>query len=373
MKFTILKSSLLNALNTVSKAISNKNPNAILTGVKLELHESGLTLIGTDTDISISTFIPKSNNEEQIITIFETGNIIISCKYLLDIVRKFDNEVIEFELVEKSLLKVRDNLSDFSLNTMKVEDFPVIDFNESGSNVSIKSESLREIIDQTCFAASDKETRPILTGVNFKANGKVLECVATDSYRLARKIIDLDENATFNVTIPAKTLNEIGKILETESNINLSISQKKIIFSLKNTKISTRLISGAYPDTSKIIPTSFLYSLECSSQSIVNAIDRASLLSPEKSNFVKMSLSIESFIISSKSLEIGSVVEKIKNFIYTGERLDISFTAKYVIDAIRAIGSEEISILLNGDMKTFIIKNKNDDSNIQLVQPVRTY
>ena len=143
-------------------------------------------------------------------------------------------------------------------------------------------------------------------------------------------------------------------------NITLSISSKKIIFNLKNTKISTRLISGVYPDTSKIIPTSFLYSLDSSSQSIVNAIDRASLLSPEKSNFVKMSLSEDSFVISSKSLEIGSVVERIKNFIYHGDRLDISFTARYVIDAIRAIGSEEVTILLNGDMKTFIIKNKND-------------
>ena len=184
MKFTILKTSLLNALNTVSKAISNKNPNAILTGVRLDLTELGLTLIGTDTDISISTFISKNENDEQIITVFETGSIIISCKYILDIVRKFDSEIIEFELVEHSLLKVRDNLSDFSLNTMKVEDFPNIDFEENGSPVVIKGESLREIIAQTSFAASDKETRPILTGVNFKANGKVLESVATHSKTL---------------------------------------------------------------------------------------------------------------------------------------------------------------------------------------------
>ena len=109
MKFTILKTSLLNALNTVSKAISNKNPNAILTGVRLDLNELGLTLIGTDTDISISTFISKNEGDEQVITIFETGSIIISCKYILDIVRKFDSEVIEFELVENSLLKIRDN------------------------------------------------------------------------------------------------------------------------------------------------------------------------------------------------------------------------------------------------------------------------
>ena len=137
MKFTILKTSLLNALNTVSKAISNKNPNAILTGVRLDLNELGLTLIGTDTDISISTFISKNEGDEQVITIFETGSIIISCKYILDIVRKFDSEVIEFELVENSLLKIRDNLSDFSLNTMKVEDFPNIDFEDAGNPVVI--------------------------------------------------------------------------------------------------------------------------------------------------------------------------------------------------------------------------------------------
>ena len=213
MKFTILKTNLLNALNTVSKAISNKNPNAILTGVRLDLNELGLTLIGTDTDISISTFISKNENDEQIITVFETGSIIISCKYILDIVRKFDSEVIEFELVEHSLLKVRDNLSDFSLNTMKVEDFPNIDFEDAGNPVVIKSESLREIIDQTCFAASDKETRPILTGVNFKANGKVLECVATDSYRLAKKTITLGNPSEeeINIVIPGKNIIELDE------------------------------------------------------------------------------------------------------------------------------------------------------------------
>lgn len=373
MKCTIVKNKLLNALNTVCKAVQNKNPNAILTGIKLELSEAGLTLIGSDSDLTISSFLPVSENNETIITVFQSGSVVVSGKYILDIVRKLDCDIIEFDLVETSLMKIRDNISDFSLNTMRLEDYPLIDFAIVGSILKLPSETLRTIIEQTAFAASDKETRPILTGVNFKGENRHLECVATDSYRLARKVIEMESDLDFNVTIPSKILIEVGKIMESEPTVELCVSQKKIIFCLKNTQISVRLISGAYPDTSKLIPPSFLYTLDTLSLSVISAIDRASLLSQDRSNFVKLSVNSNTCQISSKSIEVGSVLEKIQNFTYQGDNLNISFTARYVIDAIRAIGSENIRISLNGEMKTFIITNKEDDSLVQLIQPVRTY
>ena len=373
MKFVITKSHLLNALNIVSRAISSKNPRVILTGVKLELNKNGLFLTGSDSDISIVTKVPLEIGDEKVITVFEPGVIVLSCKFILDIVRKLEGEQINFETVEDNVVRITDHTSNFSLNCMDSKVYPVLDLNILGNTILLQTSTLNEIIQQTCFAASDKETRPILTGVNFKCDNTRLECVATDSYRLAKKVINVIDAPKFNVTIPAKTLNEIQKIIQDQRNVELSVSDKKVIFRLENTLLSTRVINGVYPDTSKLIPPAFEYNLQTMSQAFISSIERASLLSADRNNIVKLSMTEDRVNLTSHSQEIGSVVENIQTYRYTGSRLDISFKSKYVIDAIKALGSEEITIGFNGDMKAFVIKNKDDETALQLVLPVRTY
>ncbi len=373
MKFKISRQHLLIALNTVARAVSSKNPRLILTGIKFELNKNGLFLTGSDNDITIVSKIPLMENEVNIIHPIEFGIIVLSAKYITEIVRKLEGQTIDFELVDNTILKIKDDSSDFSLNCMDSAEYPIIDLNLGGSIIDLTTKDLETIINQTAFAASDKETRPILTGVNFHCEGLNLECVATDSYRLARKTIKLKTESSFNITLPAKTLNEVAKILETEKSVQLCISDKKVIFKFEKTLVSTRVINGAYPDTSKLIPTTFENKFLTLSQAFISAIDRAALLSTDKDSIVKLVVSSEGAEVSSKSQEVGSVIEKISTFKYEGNRLDISFTARYVIDAIRAIGTEEIYVLFNGDTKPFILKCKEDASIVQLVLPVRTY
>lgn len=373
MKFKISRQHLLLALNTVSRAVSSKNPRLILTGIKFELNKNGLFLTGSDNDITIVTKVPIIENEVNIIHPVENGIIVLSAKYITEIIRKLEGQTIDFELIDNAILKIQDDSSDFSLNCMESSEYPLIDLNLNGSIVELQTNQLEEIISQTTFAASDKETRPILTGVNFRAEGTVLECIATDSYRLAKKTIVLKNEASFNVTLPAKTLNDISKILETEKSVQLYISDKKVIFKFEKTLVSTRIINGVYPDTSKLIPTVFENKFLTLSHAFISAIDRASVLLTDKESIVKLIISGEKAEVSSKSQEVGSVVEKISTYKYEGERLDISFTARYVIDAVRAIGTEEIYVLFNGDTKPFILKCKEDPTIVQLVLPVRTY
>jgi DNA polymerase-3 subunit beta len=183
----------------------------------------------------------------------------------------------------------------------------------------------------------------------------------------------LKNESSFNVTLPAKTLNDVAKILENEKSVQLYVSDKKVIFQFEKTLVSTRVINGAYPDTSKLIPSTFENKFLTLSQAFISAIDRAALLLTEKESVVKLVVSNEKAEVSSKSQEVGSVVETISTYKYEGSRLEISFTASYVIDAIRAIGTEEIYVLFNGDTKPFILKCKEDPSIVQLVLPVRTY
>ena len=370
MQFRILRTELLNGLNKVSRAVSNKSPLPVLTGIKFVLNENALILTGSDSDISIEVTIEKNEKKLQIM---QTGSIVLSGHYISEIVRKIESEYIDVEIVDGTLTRIKGDRSEFNLNGIKSIDYPKIDLSKHGEHFTIDSLLLKTIINQTVFATSDKETRPILTGVNFRAFQGELSCIATDSYRLAKKTVPVDETLRFNITIPAKSLNEISKIIEKVEDIDIYVSERKLLFALDNIIIQTRLIDGAFPDTSRLIPTEFSYDLRIDSRDLLNAIDRASLLATESNNIVKLSMSNEQVLITSKSQEIGSVEEDLSSAFFTGEPLNISFSSKYVSDAIRAISEPKIKILFTGEMKPFIIKNEEDDSLFQLVLPVRTY
>jgi len=370
MQFRILRTELLSALNKVSRAVSSKSPLPVLTGIKFNLTEDALILTGSDSDITIETTIEK--NEKKLM-IYQPGAVVLAGHYISEIIRKIESEYIDIEIIDGTLTRIKGDRSEFNLNGIKAIDYPKIDLTCRGEHFTLDSLLLKTIITQTVFATSDKETRPILTGVNFRANNGELNCIATDSYRLAKKVINVDENLKFNITIPAKSLNEIAKIIEKVEDIDIYVSERKILFNMNGSIVQTRLIDGAFPDTSRLIPNNFDYELSVDSRDILSAIDRASLFASETSNIVKLTMNDEHIQITSKSQEIGSVEEDLHTAIFNGKPLNISFSAKYVTEAIRSIASSKIKIYFVGDMKPFIIKNDDDESLFQLVLPVRTY
>ena len=206
-----------------------------------------------------------------------------------------------------------------------------------------------------------------------KCVGNVLECVATDTFRLAKRNINIEENVEFNVTVPRSSLDEVGKIIELGNQVIINVSEKKVTFNLGDCIVNSRIISGTYPDTTRLIPATFSQILSISTKELVGAVDRATILLTEKNNVVKLNMSNEEVYVSAKSTEVGYVVEKLNDFSYEGEPLTISFSAKYLLDAIRALNSEEIELNFTGDMKPIIVKSKNNPDLTQLILPVRTY
>ena len=212
-----------------------------------------------------------------------------------------------------------------------------------------------------------------MTGINFKATNNQLECTATDSYRLAKKVVSLNEDVTFNITIPQKSLDEISKIIEKDEIIEMYVSDRKVLYVFDNNIIQTRLIDGSFPDTNRLIPNSFDYELNIDTHYLLNAIDRVSLLTNEQNNIIKLDMDDNQVLLSSYMQEIGSVEEILDKAFYKGEPLSISFSSKYVNEAIRAFNSSKIRILFTGEMKPFIIKDYENEDVIQLVLPVRTF
>lgn len=371
MKLIIKKTILLENLVNTSKAISSKNLIPILTGIKFDLKEEGLYLSASDSDISIRTFIPKENITE----IITTGSVVISGKYIVEIIKKLPDKDIVIEVVDGYNTIIQTDGSEFNLNGIDPNEFPNLDLEETKNPIVLNPVIFRTIINQTFFATSLSETRPLLTGINFKLNGHMLEVIATDSYRLARKEIDLKEHYEneFNLVIPGKNLLELARILEDDKeNVYLHIFNNKILFKYKNLVFLSRLISGTYPVSSNIIPSDFVIDIECNYSDLYDMIDRASLLTSDKDkNTIKLELNNRELIISSNSPEIGKVEEKIS--IDNDSIISISFSSKYMLEAIKSFNSEKVHLLMNNDNSPIIVKSEEDSSLVQLVLPIKTY
>lgn len=373
MKFEIKQNILIEHLNYTIRGISNKNVIPILNCIKFDLTDDGLYLSSTDNDIAIKTFIHSSD----ITSIERKGSIVISGRYIYDIIRKLPNENIIIEELVDSKISISTKSSAFNLNCNLVSDFPDIELEESTNPIILKKTIFKNLINQTSFATSNQESRPVLTGINFKIYSDVLECTATDSYRLSKKTIKLNEqiNENLNIIIPTKNLLELLKLLkDDEESLKMYIFSNKIIFEFDTIKMMSKLINGTYPDTSKLIPTEFSLEMTIKLNSFFNSIDRASLLTNEADkNTIKLNSNGNEIIISSNIPEIGNVEEKLIVQKNNNEEIKIAFSSKFMMEALKSLNCEDVKILFNGEVKPIIIRNPESDDLVQLILPIRTY
>lgn len=372
MKFTIDKNILLESLVNVVRAINPKNIIPILNGIKFELTSDGLNLIASDSDLTIKSFIPSSD----IKSIDEEGTIIIQSKYIIDIIRKLPSEEINIEVIDGLKIRIYTDNSQYNLNCLNTEDYPQIILEDSNNPIVIKSDILKSMIRQTIFAVSLQESRPLLTGLNLKINDNKMEVVATDSYRLAKKTITLDETypESIDITIPGKNINEFDKIMSDDDDVEIHLFKNKILFKYKNIIFQSSLLNGNYPNTSNLIPTEFEIIINSSLNDFYASIDRAALLTQSKDkNIVRMETNNEDLNISSYASEIGKVEDRIKVSKNTEKDIAISFSAKYMMDALKTFNEDELLILLNNDSSPIILKSIKDESLIQLILPIKTY
>ena len=363
MKIKIKKDLLLENLNKVSKAISTKNLIPILSGIKFDLTKEGLTLTASDNDITIQTFIPADNKDMEI---EKEGSIIIQGKYVLDIV-----------IIDELKILIYAENSEFNLNGINQKEYPNVALENSKNFVKINTKLFKTIINQTAFATSTDESRPILTGINIKITGDILECSATDSYRLAKKQAKLNEIAgeTYNIIVPGKNIVEFMKILnEGNEELEIHIFSNKVLFKQNNLLFQSRLVSGNYPNVNNLIPSDSFLKITANLSNLYDVIDRASILTSDKEkNIVTLETNKNLLIVRSSSAEIGRVEEKMNITKDNEEEIKISFSAKYMMDALRSFEGDTVELAFEGEVKPIIIKDVEDPNLTQLVLPIRTY
>ena len=374
--FSINKNLFLQALNTTKRAISHKNAIPILSTVKIDVTKEGITLIGSNGQVSIENFI-STQNENAGLLVNSTGSILLEATFFINVVSSLPDIILDFKEIEQKQIVLTSGKSEITLKGKDADQYPRIQEISASNPLILETKILKDVINETAFAASVQESRPILTGVHFVlTDNQFLKTVATDSHRMSQKKITLEKNGdNFDVVIPSRSLREFTAVFTDEiETVEVFFANNQILFRSENISFYTRLLEGNYPDTDRLIPTEFTSVLTFNTSDLRAAMERARLLSNATQNGT-VKLEIAGGIVSAhvNSPEVGRVNEEIDTESVTGEDLTISFNPTYLIDALKAIDSEKVTISFISSVRPFTLVPSEDTENfIQLITPVRT-
>lgn len=374
MKFTINRDLLLEALNNVSRGLSSKTPMPVLTGIKIEVSDKDITLITTNREISVRVVL----DQVETLDIVENGVCVVPGKYFIDIIKKLEGDTVEFTLFDTNTIKIISERTTFTLISLDYTNYPNINFTVNSDPIVINSQKLKNFIRQTSFAAGINESRIVLTGVCLEIDKNTIQMTATDSYRLAKKkSIEEEEYPKTKIIIPSKSIEELSKILEDESeNVKMYFANNRALFEYKNISFVTRLIEGSFPDTSSIIPTEHIVEITFNKNVLLSTVDRALLFTTQNNgSIIKMITNSDGSVqIASISTEIGKVVDEIVplKMDKTGN-FQIAFSAKHFLEAIKAFDGAEVIIKFTGELKPFLLASNDGDNFIQVILPVRYF
>lgn len=378
MKFTVHRTAFIQYLNDVQRAISSKAALEILSGIKLDLSEDGLTMTGSNSDISIETVISIAD-EKAALNIEKTGSVVLPARFFNEIVKKLPEDSLSVEVNDRFQATIRSGSAEFIINGLDPDDYPHLPEIDSREQLTLPGDVLKQVINQTVIAASKQETRPILTGIHLAIKAGQLLAVATDSHRLSQRKLTLngDSAADYDIIVPAQSMNELAKMLgDLSEDIEIQISENQILFILGNTSFYSRLLEGNYPDTERLIPQNSTTTLEINAPAFLRAIERASLLSHEgRNNVVKLSMKsgTSQATLYSNSPEVGNVEEELTFNKLEGNDLDISFNPDYMKDALRSFGQSEVTLNFTMPLRPFtLVPSEAQGEFIQLITPVRT-
>lgn len=363
MKLVCSKSTLLNGLQIVSKAVPNKTTMSILECIMVDATKGIITLTANDMDLGIETIIEGE--------IVEKGFIALEAKMFLDIVRKLPDSDITIETDSSCKTLITCEKSKFTIIGKSGEDFSYLPTVEKENNIVLSQFTLKEVVRQTIFSISDNDNNKLMTGELFEINGNQLRVVSLDGHRISIRKIELkEEYEPKKVIVTGKTLNEVSKILSggADSLINIYFTSNNIVFEFDNTTVVSRLIEGEYFRVDQMLSGDYETKLKVNKKELLNCIDRATLLVKEGD---KKPIIIN-ILDSNMEIKINSVLGSMNEEIEIekqGKDIMIGFNPKFLIDALKVIDEEEIDLYMVNPKAPCYIKNV-EESYIYMILPV---
>ena len=365
MKFTISREVLLQPLSQVVGVVERRQTLPVLANFMLAAREGQLTVTGTDMEVELISTVPADVSQE--------GEITVPARKLVDIVKALpDGSSITFGVSDdKATLSA--GRSRFTLSTLPASEFPATDQVESLENISVAEATLKKMMDKTSFAMANQDVRYYLNGLLFDFNGEQLRAVATDGHRLA--ICDLESSVDVSsdrqLIVPRKGVMELSRMLSgDDQEVILAIGRNHIRLVKGETTFTSKLIDGRFPDYKAVVPVGADKQMLVDKATFIQALQRAAILSNEKYKGVRLEAAGTTIKIIAHNPQHEEAVEEIEaefNF----DRLAVGFNVTYLLDALVAIDTEQVSLELKDANSSCLVSAPDSDVNRHVVMPLK--
>ena len=349
MKFNIVRSTFIEGLKAVQNIVAAKNAYPILQNVLLEANGEDLKLTTTDLDLSIVCTVKCE--------VKEPGSSTLPVKLLANSVLKAPEGVIEVEIDEQEKGKLLAGSSIFRIIGKPAADFPLFTIDEESCEYTLPRVALYEMLRKTQYAASQDDTRRTLKGVLISFKDGKLTMVATDGRRLAmvEKEMEFPKNYEKDYILPSKTVQELMRSVSGEGDVVIKAQPTKICFEFDGTRILSKLVDEVYPNYTQVIPSACANKVEIDRQLLINALDRASVITMDEAHSTKLIFEGNRLVVTSAASEIGEAKDEVP-IKYAGEKIEILFDPNFLMEPLKAIDDDEIFIEFNDGKSPAMIK-----------------
>lgn len=378
MRVTVTQANLQRALNTVNRAIAARPALPVLSNVMLSTEDARLKLSATNLDLGINVWIGAKIEHE--------GSITLPAKLFYDLVNNLSPERVDLELNERTLtVQLQCGGTRANIKGIDASEFPLIPEADANTGIAVPAHEFKRMIDQVAFAASKEESKPILTGILTRIEGNNLVMSATDGYRLSerRTALETGPDAALSMIIPARTLQEVSRIVSDEDeNVLISIPEgrSQVMFHLHETDIASSLIEGAFPDYERVIPTEHQTVTTVYTDELLRACKRSEIFAKDNAYTTRMSIEPGEdsmgrgeVKVRAQSNEKGDN-ESMIDAAVDGVPIEISFNIRYLIELLNVIGDEQVVLQTNTSADPCLVKPYHEDEYndyVHVIMPMR--
>jgi DNA polymerase-3 subunit beta len=370
MKCTLSPSALSACLSLVSRAVSPRSTLPVLSNVLLETTDSGLRITATNLDLTIAATVAA--------TVTEPGRVTVPARVLVDYVSSLAEAPCQMDLdPSNQVVRLSCGVHKTNIHGIDAVEFPPLPARESDVDVEVDAELLENAIGQTAMAASSDEASPVLTGVLLQLEGSHLTLAATDRHRLAVKTLEVTvkgaEQPKVAVIVPSKHMLEVARAVNGSRptvGIGLSAGRNQVFFSLGDVEISSRLIEGTYPNYAQVIPAESTTTVSLATAALLREARTASVLARDAANPVRLRIGEGTLTLVAQTAEVGDDEAPMQADV-KGDDVQIAFNAKYVLDALAVMDSEQVQLSFNGSLAPGVIRPVGRDDYLCIIMPVR--
>ncbi len=360
------RDTLLAPLQSVSGIVERRHTLPILSNVLLEKKGDRLTLLATDIEIQITTATEGAGGDGD-------GAVTVGARKLQEILRSLPDTTEVSLILEDKRLQVRGGKSRFSLQTLPADDFPRMTISEGETKqFSISQKAFRQLISKTQYSMAAQDVRYYLNGLLLLVEGKELRAVATDGHRLAYASVEIEtELPRQEMILPRKTVLELNRLLvDTDDALNITLTPNQVRFAFGSVVLVSKLIDGKFPDYERVVPATLKNHMKVGRQTLMQAMQRAAILTNEKFRGVRVVLGENSLKLIAANAEQEEAQEEIE-VNYTGDTIDVGFNVGYLLDVLNNVHADEIQWSFNDANSSALITLPGNDRFKYVVMPMR--